>query len=123
MDNNTLRYAEPDELSTGHGSGAPRQPRGAVALRPLAPGMRGLLFTASVLVLLAGIQVFVFTGQTDHYFAFTINNPLAATFLGAAYWAAVAIEALAAASGAVGQRAHRRRQPCSCSPYSRWQSR
>ena len=95
MDNNTVRYAEPDELRTGQGSGAPHEPRGAVALRPLAPGMRRLLFAASVLVLLAGIQLFVFTGRTDHFFAFTITNPLAAAFLGAAYWAAVAIEALA----------------------------
>src|SRR5262249_48652167 len=37
----------------------------------------------------------VFTGQTSHFFAFTIANPLAAAFLGAAYWAAVPIEALA----------------------------
>jgi hypothetical protein len=58
--------------------------------------MRRLLYTASVLVLLAGIQLLVFTGRTDHFFAFTITNPLAAAFLGAAYWAAVAIEALAA---------------------------
>jgi hypothetical protein len=58
-------------------------------------GMRRLLFTAAVLVLLAGIQLFVFTGRTDHFFAFTIANPLAAAFLGAGYWAAVAIEALA----------------------------
>jgi hypothetical protein len=58
--------------------------------------MRRLLFTASVLVLLAGIQLFVFTGRTDHFFAWTIANPLAAAFLGAAYWAAVPIEALAA---------------------------
>jgi hypothetical protein len=57
--------------------------------------MRRLLLTAAVLVLLAGIQLFVFTGQTSHFFAFTIANPLAAAFLGAAYWAAVAIEALA----------------------------
>jgi hypothetical protein len=57
--------------------------------------MRRLLFTAAVLVLLAGIQLFVFTGRTDHYFAFTIANPQAAAFLGAAYWASVAIEALA----------------------------
>jgi hypothetical protein len=61
--------------------------------------MRRLLYTASVLVLLAGIQLLVFTGQTHHYFAFTINNPLTATFLGASYWAAVAIEALAARQG------------------------
>ena len=57
--------------------------------------MRGLLFTASVLVALAGIQLFVFTGQTGHFFAWTIASPLAAAFLGAAYWAAVPIEALA----------------------------
>ena len=95
MDNNIIRYAESDELRTGQGPGAPQEPRGAVALRPLAPGMRRLLFTASVLVLLAGIQLFVFTGHTGHFFAFTITNPLAAAFLGAGYWAAVAIEALA----------------------------
>ncbi len=95
MSNNTVRYAESDGLRTRQGSGAPQEPIGSAALRPLAPGMRRLLFTASVLVLLAGIQLFVFTGRTDHFFAFTIANPLAAAFLGAAYWAAVAIEALA----------------------------
>lgn len=94
--NNTVQCAEPEELTTVPGPGVPGEPRAAAALRPLAPGMRRLLFTASVLVLLAGIQLFVFTGQTGHFFAFTIGNPLAATFLGAAYWAAVPIEALAA---------------------------
>ena len=93
---NTVRCAEPDERRTVRGPGAPREPGVAAVLRPLAPGMRRLLFTASVLVLLAGIQLFVFTGQTAHFFAFTVANPLAAAFLGAAYWAAVAIEALAA---------------------------
>ena len=57
--------------------------------------MRRLLFTAAVLVLLAGIQLFVFTGRTDRFFAWTIASPLSAAFLGAGYWAAVAIEALA----------------------------
>jgi hypothetical protein len=77
------------------GPDAPEDPRAAVAFRPLTPGMRWLLFTASGLVLLAGIQLLVFTGWTDHFFAFTIANPLAAAFLGAAYWASVPIEALA----------------------------
>jgi len=95
VDNNTVRYAEPDEPCAGQRPGAPAGARAAVALRPLAPGMRRLLFVASVLVLLAGLQLFVFTGRTDHFFAFTIANPLAAAFLGAAYWASVAIEALA----------------------------
>jgi len=57
--------------------------------------MRWLLFIAAVLVFLAGFQLFVFTGQTDTHFAWTIVNPLAAAFLGSAYWAAVVIEALA----------------------------
>jgi hypothetical protein len=57
--------------------------------------MRWLLYTAAVLVLLAGFQLFVFTGHTATYFAWTIANPLAAAFIGAAYWAAVVIEALA----------------------------
>lgn len=95
VDTTTVRYAERDAKLTVPGAGAPTEVRRAVALRPLAPGMRRLLFTASVLVLLAGIQLFVFTGRTDSFFAFTIANPLAAAFLGAAYWAAVAIEALA----------------------------
>jgi hypothetical protein len=67
-----------------------------IVFRPLAPGMRRLLFVASALVLLAGTQLFVFTGRTDEFFAWTIASPLAAAFLGAAYWASVAIEALAA---------------------------
>jgi hypothetical protein len=49
--------------------------------------MRWLLLTAAALVLLAGLQLFVFTERTDTYFAWTIINPLAAAFLGAAYWA------------------------------------
>ena len=92
--NNTVRYAEPDEQRTVPGSVAPEEQRAAGALRPLVPGMRRLLFTASVLVLLAGLQLFVFTGRTDHFFAWTIANPLSAAFLGAAYWASVALEAL-----------------------------
>ena len=121
MDNNTVLYAEPDELSAAPGPGPPGEPRAAAALRPLAPGMRRLLFTASVLVLLAGIQLLVFTGQTGHFFAFTIGNPLAAAFLGAAYWAAVPIEALAGGSRC-GLTRGSPCPPCSCSPCSRWPS-
>lgn len=95
MDSSTVRYAERDGQRTVTGLGAAGELRWAAVLKPLAPGMRRLLFTASVLVLLAGIQLFVFTGQTDHFFAFTVANPLSAAFLGAGYWAAVAIEALA----------------------------
>jgi hypothetical protein len=69
---------------------------GNTVVKPLVPGVRWLLFSAAVLVLLAGFQLFVFTEQTDTHFAWTIVNPLAAAFLGAGYWASVAIEALAA---------------------------
>ena len=66
------------------------------ATKPLVPAMRWLLYTAAVLVLLAGLQLFVFTERSGTFFAWTIADPLAAAFLGGAYWAAVAIEALAA---------------------------
>src|SRR5262249_24658926 len=85
-----VRRAEPEELRAARGSDDPGQPRGTVAFRPLVPGMRRLLSTAAVLVLLAGIQLFVFTGRTDHFFAFTIANPLAAAVPGAASWPSVA---------------------------------
>jgi len=95
VNNNTVRYAERAGQPTVPGAGAPGGPRRTVTFRRQTPGMRRLLYTASVLVLLAGIQLFVFTGRTDSFFAFTIANPLAAAFLGAAYLAAVPIEALA----------------------------
>lgn len=68
----------------------PPDPVGPV--RGLAPGMRVLLWVAGVLVLLAGMQLFVFTERTATYFAWTIKPPLTAAFLGAAYWSAAAFE-------------------------------
>jgi hypothetical protein len=58
--------------------------------------MRWLLYTASILVFLAGFQLTVFSEQTATYFAWTIAPPMTAAFLGAAYWAAVPVEVLAA---------------------------
>ncbi len=58
-------------------------------VRPLIPLMRWLLYAASLLVFLAGLQLTVFSEQTATYFAWTINPPITAAFLGAAYWAAV----------------------------------
>jgi len=92
MTGNTVRYTEPDPRKP---SGRPAQAGAAGAIRPLVPGMRWLLYTAAVLVLLAGFQLFVFTGRTGTFFAWTIANPLAAAFLGGGYWASVSIEALA----------------------------
>lgn len=71
----------------------PAQP---VAPKPLTGGMRTLLHAAAVLVFFAGVQLFVFPGRTARYFAWTIDPPLTAAFLGASYWSAVAFEAVAA---------------------------
>lgn len=65
-------------------------------LRLLRPGMRALLAVATVLVFLAGTQLFVFSTRTARYFAWTIDPPMTAAFLGASYWAAVALEGGAA---------------------------
>ena len=70
----------------------------AEEFRVLQPGMRVLLVIAGVLVLLAGFQLFVFTERTATHFAWTIQPPLTAAFLGAAYWSAAAFEWSAARS-------------------------
>jgi hypothetical protein len=51
--------------------------------------MRVWLLIDSVLVLVAGIQLFVFTAHTERLFAWTITPPLTAAFLGASYWASL----------------------------------
>ena len=61
-------------------------------MRAVTRGMRWLLATAGVLVALAGLQLFVFSERTDRYFAWTIDPPLTAAFLGGSYWASVAFE-------------------------------
>jgi hypothetical protein len=58
--------------------------------------MRWLLYAASGLVFLAGFQLFILTEYTDKYFAWTINPPITAAFLGGSYWASVAVELIAA---------------------------
>src|SRR2546428_8062304 len=68
----------------------------APVVRPVIAPMRWLLYAASTLVFLAGLQVTVFTEQTNTYFAWTMSPPLTAAFLGAAYWAAVPVELIAA---------------------------
>lgn len=61
-------------------------------VRPLRPSMRALLVVAGVLVFLAGVQLFVFPLRTDRWFAWTIDPPMTAVFLGAAYWSSLAFE-------------------------------
>src|SRR5206468_3982392 len=65
-------------------------------VRPLIVPVRWLLYAASALVFLAGLQLTVFTEQTAMFFAWTIARPLTGAFLGASYWAAVPVEVIAA---------------------------
>src|SRR5262245_55798080 len=60
--------------------------------------MRRLLGVAAVLVFLAGVQLFVFPLRTDEWFAWTLTSPMTAVFLGASYWSAIGLEAVAARS-------------------------
>ena len=48
-------------------------------------------FVALPLLFIAGVQLYVLSEQTDYYFAWTIALPLTAAFLGAGYWAAMAV--------------------------------
>lgn len=60
--------------------------------KPLTTGVRTLLWVALILVGLAGIQLFLFAERTERFFAWTIDPPLTAAFLGAAYWSTVTFE-------------------------------
>lgn len=70
----------------------------------VSPAARRLLLVAAVLVFLAGLQLFVFPGRTDEWFAWTIDPPMTAVFLGAAYWSSAVLE-VAGARSATWQRA------------------
>ncbi|MCE7736596.1 MAG: hypothetical protein GPJ54_17065, partial [Candidatus Heimdallarchaeota archaeon] len=65
-------------------------------LLPLDKNMRNMLFIASMLVFIIGISLYFFSEQTAAYFAWTINPPLTAAFLGAGYLASFIIEFLSA---------------------------
>lgn len=54
--------------------------------------MRALLLVASILVATIGVSLNLLTEHTDRYFSWTIGAPITAAFLGAGYWAAVALE-------------------------------
>lgn len=64
--------------------------------RLVTAGMRRLLVAAGVLVVLAGVQLFVAPTRTATWFAWTIEPPMTAAYLGASYWAAAVIEWVAA---------------------------
>jgi hypothetical protein len=72
------------------GTGEAIQTTGATVsshAKPLTRGVRGLLFFIGFLVLGVGLDLYLFSDLTDRRFAWTINPPLTAAFLGAAYLA------------------------------------
>ena len=55
---------------------------------PVDRGLRLFFAIAAILALIAGILLFIGAAETDRFFSWTIEPPLTAAFLGAAYWAA-----------------------------------
>jgi hypothetical protein len=64
-------------------------------IRPVSEAMRRMLWVASVLVFIAGAQLLILTEDTDTFFAWTIEPPLTAAFLGGCYWSAGILEYMA----------------------------
>jgi hypothetical protein len=58
--------------------------------------MRWFFAVAAALAFVAGIELFALATETDRFFSWTIEPPLTAAFLGAAYWAACVLLAWAA---------------------------
>jgi hypothetical protein len=65
----------------------------------ILPGTRLLLVIFGGLTLLAFVALFVLAGETQRYFAWTINPPATAAFLGAAYAAGCVLVVLALRKG------------------------
>ena len=59
-------------------------------------GLKRLLLLASALVFIIGFPLYLFPGHTDILFSWTVNPPLTAAFLGAAYLSSCILEFLSA---------------------------
>jgi hypothetical protein len=57
---------------------------------PVLPELRWAFSVIAALVFLVGIPLILLASRTDDYFAWTINPPLTAAYLGGVYWAACA---------------------------------
>jgi hypothetical protein len=65
----------------------------------LLPGTRWLLCAFSLLTALAFVVLFVLSGSTERHFAWTIQPPVTAAFLGAAYAVGCVLEILSLCAG------------------------
>ncbi|HEY0644275.1 MAG TPA: hypothetical protein VGD39_12690 [Nocardioides sp.] len=75
----------------------------ADADRAVTGPMRAILLVAAVLVFLAGLQLTAFPTRTADWFAWTIDVPMTAVFLGAAYWSSAVLEVAGARSTGWGR--------------------
>jgi hypothetical protein len=57
-------------------------------MTPTSAGLRWFFRVSAALAAIAGILLFIGAADTDRFFSWTIEPPLTAAFLGAAYWAA-----------------------------------
>jgi hypothetical protein len=64
---------------------------GRSGVKPVLPFTRLVFVVAATLATIAGIQLYILTEATDRYFAWTIQQPLSAAFLGAGYWTGVVL--------------------------------
>lgn len=55
-------------------------------MKQIQPGLRRLFYMGGLLSLIAGIQLFVLSEQTETYFAWTIQSPLTAATFGGFYF-------------------------------------
>jgi hypothetical protein len=60
--------------------------------RATTPAMRRMLYVAGAFVIIAGFQLSVLGERTEDFFAWTIDIPLTAAFLGAGYWSSAVLE-------------------------------
>ena len=79
-------------MRTHHASLATSHPAAGRLITPLAPATRWMLIAAAFLVVGAGLDLFVFSEFTGTMFAWAIDPPLTAAFLGANYLAAGVVE-------------------------------
>jgi hypothetical protein len=77
--------------------GIERAVRDARLGAPVTAPLRWFFRVAAVLAVIAGVELFIGAADTDRFFSWTIDPPLTAAFLGAAYWAAAVLLGWAAA--------------------------
>jgi hypothetical protein len=91
--------ARPKAYSMALSFGGPAPPPAIVPGVPLIPPLRATFAAFAALALMAGFLLLPLAEDTDRWFSWTIQPPLTAAWLGAAYWAAFVLLAWTAWRG------------------------